>query len=86
MGRNEGTVELLVKVWEGLRKFLEVLNESTGSFFRQMRVPLTDPSILFLRHKIVGLELFSTVSHFTKPRGFSCPTKSDFKNCNSLKK
>ena len=23
--------------------------------------------------------------NLTKPRGFSCPTKSDFKNCNSLK-
>ena len=38
MGRNESTVELLVKVWEGIREFLEVPNESTGSFFRHMRV------------------------------------------------
>ena len=40
MGRNESTVELLVKVWEGIREFLEVPNESTGSFFRHMRVPI----------------------------------------------
>ena len=39
MGRNESSVELLVKVWEGIREFLEVPNESTGSFFRHMRVP-----------------------------------------------
>ena len=38
MGRNESTVELLVKVWEGIREFLEVPNESTGFFFRHMRV------------------------------------------------
>ena len=38
MGRNESTEELLVKVWEEIREFLEVLNESTGSFFRHMRV------------------------------------------------
>ena len=38
MGRNESTVELLVKVWEGIREFLEVPNESKGSFFRHMRV------------------------------------------------
>ena len=38
MGRKESTVELLVKVWEGIREFLEVPNESTGSFFRHMRV------------------------------------------------
>ena len=38
MGRNESTVELLVKVWEGITEFLEVLNESTGSFLRGMRV------------------------------------------------
>jgi len=31
-------VELLVKVWEGKRKFLDVPKESTGSFFRHMRV------------------------------------------------
>ena len=40
MGRNESTVELLVKVWEGIREFLEVPNESTGSFFMHMRVHL----------------------------------------------
>ena len=39
MGRNESTVELLVKVWEGIREFLEVPNESTGSFFMHKRVP-----------------------------------------------
>ena len=38
MGRNESTVELLVKVWEGIREFLEVPKESTGSLFRHMRV------------------------------------------------
>ena len=38
MGRNESTVELLVKVWEGIREFLEVPNESTGFFFRHLRV------------------------------------------------
>ena len=38
MGRNESTVELLVKVQERIRDFLEVPNESTGSFFRHMRV------------------------------------------------
>ena len=38
MVRKESTVELLVKVWEGIREFLEVPNESTGPFFRQMRV------------------------------------------------
>ena len=38
MGRNESTVELLVKVWAGIREILEVPNESTGSFFRHMRV------------------------------------------------
>ena len=38
MGRNESPVELLVKVWEGIRKFLEVPKESMGSFFRPMRV------------------------------------------------
>ena len=38
MGRKESTVELLVKVWEGIREFLEVPNESTGFFFRHMRV------------------------------------------------
>ena len=38
MGRNESTVELLVKVWEGITEFLEVPNESTGFFFRHMRV------------------------------------------------
>ena len=38
MGKNASTVELLVKVWEGIRGFLKVLNESTGSFFRQVRV------------------------------------------------
>ena len=38
MGRKESTVELLVKVWEGIREFLEVPNEGTGSFFRHMRV------------------------------------------------
>lgn len=31
-------MELLVKVWEGIRKFLDVPKESTGSFFRHMRV------------------------------------------------
>ena len=41
MGRNESTVELLVKVWEGIKEFLEVLNESTGSFFRHMRVSIS---------------------------------------------
>ena len=44
MGRNESTVELLVKVWEGIREFLEVPNESTGSFFRHVRV-LKGPTI-----------------------------------------
>ena len=39
MGRNESTVELLVNVWEGIRKFLDVPKESTGSFFRHMGVP-----------------------------------------------
>ena len=39
MGRKESTVELLVKVWEGITEFLEVPNESTGFFFRHMRVP-----------------------------------------------
>ena len=34
MGMNESKVELLGKVWEGIREFLEVPNESTGSFFR----------------------------------------------------
>ena len=38
MGRKESTVELLVKVWEGIREFLKVPNESTGFFFRHMRV------------------------------------------------
>ena len=38
MGRKESKVELLVKVWEGIREFLEVPNESTESFFRHMRV------------------------------------------------
>ena len=38
MGRNESTVELFVKVWVGIREFLEVPNESTGSLFRHMRV------------------------------------------------
>ena len=38
MGRKESMVELLVKVWEGIREFFEVPNESTGSFFRHMRV------------------------------------------------
>ena len=38
MGNNESTTELLVKVWEGIREFLEVPNESTGSLFRHMRV------------------------------------------------
>ena len=38
MGKNASTVELLVKVWEGIREFLEVLNENTGSFFKHMRV------------------------------------------------
>ena len=33
-------MELLVKVWEGIRKFLDVPKESTGSFFRHMRVTL----------------------------------------------
>ena len=41
MGRNESMVELLVKVWEGIREFLEVPNKSTGSFFRHMRVHMT---------------------------------------------
>ena len=40
-GRNESTAELLVKVWEGIRKFLEVPKESTGSFFRHMRVGMS---------------------------------------------
>ena len=31
-------MELLVKVWGGMREFLEVPNESTGFFFGQMRV------------------------------------------------
>ena len=38
MGRNENTEQLLVKIWEGIREVLEMLNESTGSFFRHMRV------------------------------------------------
>ena len=38
MGRKESTVELLVKVWEGIREFLEVPKESKGAFFRHMRV------------------------------------------------
>ena len=38
MGRNESMVELLVKVWEGIKEFLEVPNESTGSFFWHVRV------------------------------------------------
>ena len=42
MGRKESTVELLVKVWEGIREFLEVPNESTGFFFRHMRVGVKD--------------------------------------------
>ena len=29
----------MAKVWEGIRKFLDVPKESTGSFFRHMRVP-----------------------------------------------
>ena len=45
MGRNESTVELLVKVQERIRDFLEVPNESTGSFFRHMRVQL---AVLFI--------------------------------------
>ena len=36
MGRKESTVEFLVKVWEGIREFLEVPKESTGPFFRHM--------------------------------------------------
>ena len=36
--RNENMVELLVKVWGGIREFLEVPNESTGFFFKHMRV------------------------------------------------
>ena len=38
MGRNESTVELLVNVWKGMKEFLLVPNESTGSLFRHMRV------------------------------------------------
>ena len=38
MGRNESMVDLMVKVWGGIREFLEVPNESTGSFFRHVRV------------------------------------------------
>ena len=38
MGKNESTVELLVKVWEGIRELLEVPNKSTGPFFRHMGV------------------------------------------------
>ena len=30
-GRNESTAELLVKVWKGIREFLEVLKDSTGA-------------------------------------------------------
>ena len=44
MGRKESTVEFLVKVLEGIREFLEVPNESTGSFFRHMRVTLCSDS------------------------------------------
>ena len=56
MGRNESTVELLVKVWEGIREFLEVPNESTGSFFRHMRV-LSSPYIseILLANNCVAL-------------------------------
>ena len=38
MGRNESMVELLVKVWGGIREFLEVPNESAGVFFGHLRV------------------------------------------------
>ena len=39
MGRNERMAELLVNVLEGTQDFLEVPNESMGSFFRHIRVP-----------------------------------------------
>ena len=52
MGRNESTVELLVKVWEGIREFLEVPNESTGSFFRHMRVGLPNAPERATRHVV----------------------------------
>ena len=55
MGRNESTVELLVKVWEGIREFLEVPNESTGFFFRHMRVQINlGGSCVDLRHLLVA--------------------------------
>ena len=41
MGRNESTVKLLVKVWEGIREFLEVPNESMRSLLRLMRVRIS---------------------------------------------
>ena len=55
MGRNESTVELLVKVWEGIREFLEVPNESTGFFFRHMRVK-TNRTKVTVTINVIGLQ------------------------------
>ena len=50
MGRNESTVELLVKVWEGIREFLEVPKESKGAFFRHMIVCYGGGSYIYLNN------------------------------------
>ena len=45
--------ELLVKAWEGIRNFFDVLKESTGSFFRHMRVAVKEPLVYISNRKIL---------------------------------
>ena len=49
MGRNESTVELLVKVWEGIREFLEVPNESTVEHLGKVWEGIRVRSYYFIR-------------------------------------
>ena len=52
-------MELLVKVWEGIREFLEVPNESTGFFFKHMRVLINHCHVLDLNPMFTSYQLAS---------------------------
>ena len=66
MGRNESTVELLVNVWKGMKEFLLVPNESTGSFFRHMRVIQGMPRSMVGRMWLYRLIIILSVHNASK--------------------
>ena len=80
-------MELLVKIWEGIRELLEVPNESRGSFFRHLRVGalwlLQGDSCLSKQSNIreamgVKIQLFQEDKSLVRETQFSCIPPSNF--------